>query len=241
MLVHFCAYPVEFLTIFLRLQDSDPKSAFICFCVSAAINCVSFTWDVTNSSIAAQVNGSTHVTAENRTGNANFLAVEKDRVNVQMLYPGESYNVSLWYELDSVRLLQCSHLLTLGEFTCSVLDCAADRLIFSIIYWFYFCFSFKLVPNSVHNLRCDYFSGGYGLAVTWVRPNGVVDVVQVYVDRQHFNVSSSDISPRHEVKSLQAAQWYKVTATSFSGAMKSKTESLDCQTDPRGKIRSKYV
>ncbi|XP_077100377.1 receptor-type tyrosine-protein phosphatase H-like isoform X2 [Siphateles boraxobius] len=173
------------------------------------IDCVSFKWDVTNSSIAAHVNGSTDVTAENTTGNVKTLPVVNNRANLQELTPGDTYNVSLWYELDSVRLLQCSHLLT-------------------------------LVPNSVLNLRCEHFSGGYGLAVVWVRPYGVVDVVQVDVAKQSFNISSST-STRQEVKNLQAAQWYTVTATSFSGAMKSEIESLKCQTDPTGVIAGVLV
>ncbi|XDV47148.1 hypothetical protein PO909_016852 [Leuciscus waleckii] len=131
-------------------------------------------------------------------------------VNLQELYPGERYNVSLWFDLDQKRLLQCSHLL-------------------------------RLIPNSVLRLRCEHFSGGYGLAVIWDRPYGVVDVVQVEVGGQRFNLSSSDASSRQEVNSLQAAQWYNVTATSFSGAMKSKTESLDCQTDPAGVIAGVLV
>jgi len=83
------------------------------------------------------VNGSTHVKAENRTGNAISLPITDNRVKLQELYPGENYNVSLLYHLDTEELLQCSHLLTLGEFTCSVLDCGADRLKFSIISLFY--------------------------------------------------------------------------------------------------------
>ncbi|XP_056105800.1 receptor-type tyrosine-protein phosphatase H-like isoform X2 [Rhinichthys klamathensis goyatoka] len=173
------------------------------------INCVSFKWDVTNSSIDAQVIGSTHVKAKSRTSNATILPVVDNRVNLQELYPGDNYTVSLWYYLDSEKLLQCSHLLT-------------------------------LVPNSVVRLRCDHFSGGYGLAVIWDPPYGVVDVVQVDVDKQRF-ILTSNASQRQEVKSLQAAQWYKVTATSFSGAMKSQTESRNCQTNPAGVIAGVLV
>lgn len=90
------------------------------------------------------------------------------------------------------------------------------------------------------NLQCKYFSGGYGLAVIWDHPYGVMDVVQVDIGSQSFNRSSKE-SPRQEFKNLQVAHWYKVTATSFSGAKKSKMESLNCQTDPTGKLRSKYV
>lgn len=100
-----------------------------------------------------------------------------------------------------------------------------------------FCFSFKLDPNSVPDLHCKYFSGGYGLAVIWDHPYGVVDVVQVDIGSKSFNRSSNE-PPRQEVTGLQVAQWYKVTATSISGAKKSKTESLNCQTDPTGKLRS---
>ncbi len=67
-------------------------------------------------------------------------------------------------------------------------------------------------------------------------------MVQVDVDRQSFNKShSSEKTIRHEIKGLQAAQWYKVTASSFSGAMRSQTVSVNCQTNPAGKIMSTYV
>lgn len=186
------------------------------------------------------MNGSTHVTAKNGTADVTPLPVKNNMVNLQELYPGESYNVSLWFDLDQERLLQCSHLLTLSGFTCSVFGLWPADIQHNFFVLLSFCFSFKLVPNVVLGLRCDYFSGGYGLAVIWDRPYGVVDVVQVEVGGQQINLSSN-ASPRHEVRSLQAAQWYRVGATSFSGAMKSKTESRDCQTDPRGKIRSKCV
>ncbi|XP_048036300.1 receptor-type tyrosine-protein phosphatase H-like [Megalobrama amblycephala] len=173
------------------------------------IPCESFNWTVTNSSIVAQVNSSTRVTAENSTGNSKNDPVVDNWVNLQELYPGAIYNVSLWYDLDSERLLQCSHFLTLD-------------------------------PNSVLNLQCKYFSGGYGLAVIWDHPYGVMDVVQVDIGSQSFNHSSKE-SPRQEFKNLQVAHWYKVTATSFSGAKKSKMESLNCQTDPAGVIAGVLV
>lgn len=87
---------------------------------SAALNCASFDWKVTNSSIEAEVNGSTHVTAQNSTGSGEHGTVNDNRVNLQDLYPGGSYNVSLFYDLESEQLLQCSHHLILGEFTCTV-------------------------------------------------------------------------------------------------------------------------
>lgn len=96
----------------------------------------------------------------------------------------------------------------------------------------FFLSTFDLAPNSVLRLQCNYFSGGYGLAVVWEPPSGVVNVVQVDVAGKSFNQSES----RQEVKGLQVAQWYKVTATSFSGNMKSPAVSANCQTDPAGKI-----
>lgn len=84
------------------------------------------------------MNGSTHVIAENRTDISKREDVVDNRVNLKDLYPGASYTVSLWYELDSERLPQCSHSLTLCELTCSVLDCAAERLMFIIISLFYY-------------------------------------------------------------------------------------------------------
>ncbi|XP_016329225.1 receptor-type tyrosine-protein phosphatase H-like [Sinocyclocheilus anshuiensis] len=175
------------------------------------LDCASFNWIVTNSSIEAQVNGSTYVTAQNSTGNGQSGSVDGNRVNLRDLYPGESYTVSLFYDLESQRLPQCSHRLT-------------------------------LVPNSVSHLHCKYHSGGYGLAVIWDPPYGVVNMVQVDVGKQRFNQShSSEKTLTLEVKGLQAAQWYEVTATSFSGAMRSQTVSVNCQTDPAGVIAGVLV
>ncbi len=66
------------------------------------------------------MNGSTHVTAQNSTGSFKNGTVYDNRVKLQDLYPGGSYDVSLFYDLESERLLQCSHRLILGEFTCAV-------------------------------------------------------------------------------------------------------------------------
>uniref|UniRef100_A0A8C1KTA3 protein-tyrosine-phosphatase n=2 Tax=Cyprinus carpio TaxID=7962 RepID=A0A8C1KTA3_CYPCA len=175
------------------------------------LNCASFDWSVTNSSIVAAVIGSTYVTAQNSTGSGKNDTVVGNRVNLQDLYPGESYTVSLFYDLESEKLPQCSHHLT-------------------------------LFPNSVPNLRCKYHSGGYGLVVIWDPPYGVVNMVQIDVRKQSFNQSHSSENPQKvEVEGLQAAQWYKVTATSFSGAMRSHTVSVNCQTDPAGVIAGVLV
>ncbi|XP_058621181.1 receptor-type tyrosine-protein phosphatase H isoform X2 [Onychostoma macrolepis] len=175
------------------------------------LNCASFNWKVTNSSIEAEVNGCTHVKAINSTGSDTNGLVKDNRVNLQDLYPGGNYTVSLFYELESKQLLQCSHHLT-------------------------------LVPYSVSHLRCEYHSGGYGLAVIWDAPDGVVDVVQVDVGQQSLNKShSSEKTIRQEIIGLQAAQWYKVAASSFSGAMRSQTVSINCQTNPAGVIAGVLV
>ncbi|XP_043081873.1 receptor-type tyrosine-protein phosphatase H [Puntigrus tetrazona] len=175
------------------------------------LNCESFSWTVTNSSIKADVNGSTYVSAQSSTGSDKNGSVNDNKVNLQDLYPGESYTVSLFYDLQSEKLLQCTHRLT-------------------------------LVPNSVSNLRCKYHSGGYGLAVIWEHSGGVVDVFQVDVERRSFNVTpSSDKTMRQDINDLQVAQWYKVTASSFSGAVKSQTVSINCQTDPAGVIAGVLV
>lgn len=89
-----------------------------------------------------------------------------------------------------------------------------------------------LAPNSVSRLHCNYFSGGYGLEVVWDAPYGVVNVVQLDVAGNIFNQSDN----RQQVKGLQVANWYRVTATSISGNMKSPAVSANCQTDPTGKI-----
>ncbi|XP_059380346.1 receptor-type tyrosine-protein phosphatase H-like [Carassius carassius] len=170
--------------------------------------CTSFNWKVTNSSIEAEVNGSTHVIAQNSSG-SYYQTVIHNRVNLQDLYPGGNYNVSLFYELESQQLPQCSHNLTLA-------------------------------PNSVSHLSCEYHSGGYGLVVIWETPYGVVTGVQVDVDGRSFKQSDSS-KKRQEIKGLQVAQWYKVTALSFSGAMRSQTVSVNCQTNPAGVIAGVLV
>lgn len=193
------------------------------------------------------MNGCTYVTAQNSTGSGKNDTVDGNMVNLQDLYPGENYTVSLFYDLESEKLLQCSHRLTLGGFTCSVLIVTTEKLIphtilFILFFFLSFCFSLKLVPNSVSHLRCKHHSGGYGLAVTWDYPNGVVNMVQVVVGKQSFNQSYNLEKPQQvEVKGLQAAQWYTVTATSFSGDTRSQTVSINCQTDPAGKMMSRYL
>ncbi|KAA0704992.1 Receptor-type tyrosine-protein phosphatase H [Triplophysa tibetana] len=94
-----------------------------------------------------------------------------------------------------------------------------------------------LAPNSVSHLHCNYFSGGYGLDVVWDAPYGVVNVVQLDVDGNIFNQSEN----RQQVKGLQVAKWYRVTATSFSGNKKSPAVSANCQTDPTGVIAGVLV
>ncbi|XP_073797528.1 receptor-type tyrosine-protein phosphatase H isoform X2 [Danio rerio] len=175
------------------------------------LDCASFSWEATNTSIVADVYGCTYVTAQSSTGSGKNASIEGDRVNLRDLYPGESYTVSLFYNLESEMLTQCSQRLT-------------------------------LVPNSVSHLCCKYHSGGYGLAVMWEYPDGVVDVVEVDVNKKSFNHSHGSDEPTQQlVTGLQAAQWYKVTATSFSGARRSETISINCQTDPAGVIAGVLV
>ncbi|XP_059391527.1 receptor-type tyrosine-protein phosphatase H-like isoform X1 [Carassius carassius] len=195
----------------LFTEVNNARSTGYSFKNVTTLNCASFNWTVTTSSIEAAVNGCTYVTAQNSTGIGKNDIVDDNRVNLQDLYPGESYTVSLFYDLESEKLLQCSHRLT-------------------------------LVPNSVSDLRCTHHSGGYGLAVMWDSPNGVLNMVQVDVGKQSFNQShNSEKTQQVEVKGLQAAQWYTVTATSFSGDMRSQTVSVNCQTNPAGVIAGVLV
>ncbi|XP_073797527.1 receptor-type tyrosine-protein phosphatase H isoform X2 [Danio rerio] len=176
-----------------------------------ALDCASFNWKVTNTSIVADVYGCTYVTAQNSSGSGKNASIEGDKVNLRDLYPGESYTVSLFYNLESKMLTQCSQRLT-------------------------------LVPYVVSNLKCEYHSGGYGLAVMWDYPDGVVDVVEVDVNKKSFNHSHGSDEPTQQlVTGLQAAQWYKVKATSFSGARRSETILINCQTDPAGVIAGVLV
>ncbi|XP_050954595.1 receptor-type tyrosine-protein phosphatase H isoform X2 [Labeo rohita] len=198
---------VHSFTLFTVVNNAISKG--YSFNTITTLNCASFNWTVTNSTIEAKVNGCTHVTAKSSTGSIKNGLVQGNKVNLQDMDPGEIYTVSLFYELESDRLPQCSHQL-------------------------------RLFPNSVSNLRCEYYSGGYGLVVIWDRLHGVVDVVQVGVNKKNFN-QSQNLEPEQKVTGLQPAQWYKVTATSFSGAMKSQTVSVNCQTNPAGVIAGVLV
>ncbi|RXN30523.1 receptor-type tyrosine- phosphatase H-like protein [Labeo rohita] len=144
----------------LYTEFADLRSTGYTFFQKMTLNCASFNWTVTNSTIEAKVNGCTHVTAKSSTGSIKNGLVQGNKVNLQDMDPGEIYTVSLFYELESDRLPQCSHQL-------------------------------RLFPNSVSNLRCEYYSGGYGLVVIWDRLHGVVDVVQVGVNKKNFNQSQN--------------------------------------------------
>ncbi|XP_051971225.1 receptor-type tyrosine-protein phosphatase H-like isoform X4 [Xyrauchen texanus] len=170
------------------------------------IDCASINWKVTNSSITAEVEGCTNVTAKNITDSEQIGSVNKNIVNIDHLYPGAVYTILLWYDLGPEKLLQCTHNQT-------------------------------LVPNCVSQLRCQYLYGGYGLSVHWDPPVGIVQVVQVDVDGKIFNQSRYS----QDVKGLQAAQWYKVAATSISGDLSSDRVTVNCQTDPKGVIAGVLV
>ncbi|KAK2869865.1 hypothetical protein Q8A67_024257 [Cirrhinus molitorella] len=191
---------------------NDAISTGYSFKTVTTLDCSSFSWIVTNSSIKAEVNGSTHVTAKSSTVDACNASgiVQSNKVNLQGLCPGADYNVSLLYDLASEQLPQCSHQLI-------------------------------LVPNSVLYLHCKHYAGGYGLAVIWDHPYGVLDMVQVDVNGKSYNESSSKEQVTYNVTGLQAAQWYNVTATSFSGNMRSQTVSVNCQTNPAGVIAGVLV
>ncbi|XP_051538698.1 receptor-type tyrosine-protein phosphatase H-like [Myxocyprinus asiaticus] len=185
---------------------NNVKSSGYNFKSVTTTDCTSINWKVTNSSITAQVEGCTTVTAANSTDSEQNGTVKNNKVNLEDLYPGAKYTVLLWYDLDSEKLLQCTHNLT-------------------------------IVPNSVSHLRCGYFFGGYGLAVFWDPPFGVVEVVQVEVDGKIFNQSNS----RQDVMGLQVAQLYTVNATSLSGDSRSDPVTVRCQTDPMGVIAGVLV
>ncbi|XP_065144043.1 receptor-type tyrosine-protein phosphatase H-like isoform X2 [Paramisgurnus dabryanus] len=190
-------------TLFTVVKDT--KSAGYNFKNVTTIDCELFDWQVTNSSIKAEVNGSTDVTARNSTGGEVKGTFEQNHVNLTELDPGARYTVLLWYDLESQKHLQCSKTLTLD-------------------------------PNSVSSLHCNHISGGYGLAVVW-DTSGIVDKVQVDVAGKSFNQSESKL----EVKGLQVAKWYKVSATSFSDDRMGPTVSVNCQTDPAGVIAGVLV
>ncbi|XP_056306605.1 receptor-type tyrosine-protein phosphatase H [Danio aesculapii] len=198
-------YSFTLLTVVDNVRDPGFRFKSI-----TTLDCASFSWAVSSSSIVADVYGCTYVTAQSSSGSGKNASIEGDKVNLQDLYPGESYTVSLFYNLESEMLTQCSQRLT-------------------------------LVPNSVSHLHCKYYSGGYGLAVIWEHPTGIVDVVEVDVNGKSFNHSNSSEEPTQQlVTGLQAAEWYKVTATSISGARRNEM-TIHCQTDPAGVIAGVLV
>ncbi|TRY79015.1 hypothetical protein DNTS_022220 [Danionella cerebrum] len=63
------------------------------------------------------------ITTLNNIGRGKNDSIDNNVVRLQDLYPGESYTVSLFYDLDSEMLHQCSHRLTLVPNTVTRLYC----------------------------------------------------------------------------------------------------------------------
>uniref|UniRef100_A0A3P9HU73 protein-tyrosine-phosphatase n=1 Tax=Oryzias latipes TaxID=8090 RepID=A0A3P9HU73_ORYLA len=97
-------------------QFSGFSSAAFDVVTVTKINCAAANWQVTNSTITGRVEGlfssATAVPKEQTEGSAN-TNLTGSNIFFTQLYPGATYNVSLFYEIASEHLLQCSHSLTL--------------------------------------------------------------------------------------------------------------------------------
>ncbi|XP_072547508.1 receptor-type tyrosine-protein phosphatase H [Salminus brasiliensis] len=98
-------------------------------------------------------------------------------------------------------------------------------------------FTSVTIPAAVTGLRCEYVSGGYGLALFWGPPIGKRTAVQVNMNSRSFNESGESLS----VVGLQPAQWYTLTVTALSWGLESNPLSITCQTDPGGVIAGVLV
>ncbi|KAL2078501.1 hypothetical protein ACEWY4_026186 [Coilia grayii] len=90
-----------------------------------AINCAASHWKVTTSTIEAEVAGLfSMATAKNGSDGDNVNGkVEGNSVSFTDLYPGATYTVSLYYELQQEKLLQCTNGLTLVPEVVTSLSC----------------------------------------------------------------------------------------------------------------------
>uniref|UniRef100_UPI003AAF47AE receptor-type tyrosine-protein phosphatase H-like n=1 Tax=Centroberyx gerrardi TaxID=166262 RepID=UPI003AAF47AE len=90
----------------------DVKSTAYTGFIITAIDCAASPWHVTNSSIQGKIEGLfSNATATN--GSGLHLSPVGAGVSFTDLYPGSTYEVSLFYDTPSERLLQCNHNLTI--------------------------------------------------------------------------------------------------------------------------------
>ncbi|XP_031416877.1 receptor-type tyrosine-protein phosphatase H-like isoform X2 [Clupea harengus] len=86
------------------------------------IDCAASKWTITNFTIKAEVVG-LFSTAAATNGTDVTGTVGENKVSFTDLYPGATYNVSLYYQLNQQDLLQCSHSLTLIPAVVTSLHC----------------------------------------------------------------------------------------------------------------------
>ncbi|XP_068439578.1 receptor-type tyrosine-protein phosphatase H-like [Clinocottus analis] len=100
-------YPFSVITAFSGLNSTVYKGFTV-----TAINCTNVPWRVTNSSIQGTIEGlfsNATATYESDT----HVSPGRGNVSFSGLYPGATYEVSLVYEVRSMRFPQCSHNLTI--------------------------------------------------------------------------------------------------------------------------------
>ncbi|KAM3859892.1 receptor-type tyrosine-protein phosphatase H-like [Diretmus argenteus] len=78
-----------------------------------AIDCTTSPWDVTNSSIKGKIEGLFSEARATNGSNRTHVSPGGGDVSFTGLYPGSTYEVSLWYRLDSEDLQQCIRTLTI--------------------------------------------------------------------------------------------------------------------------------
>ncbi|XP_048088805.1 uncharacterized protein LOC125287269 [Alosa alosa] len=112
-------YSFTLFTVFEGVSSTGYK-----FSVVTKINCAASRWNVSNSTIEAEVLGLfSMATAHNGSDGDVTGTVRRNKVSFSNLYPGATYNVSLYYQLDEEQLLQCSHSVTLVPATVTSLSC----------------------------------------------------------------------------------------------------------------------
>ncbi|KAG7492102.1 hypothetical protein MATL_G00011070 [Megalops atlanticus] len=101
-------YDFTLFTVFESVQSSGHN-----FSQVTTINCANSKWIITNTTVEAEIHGAfSTATATNGTKVVDGT-VDSGKVLFTGLYPGSSYNVSLFLLLNSRNFTQCGHTLTL--------------------------------------------------------------------------------------------------------------------------------
>ncbi|XP_036401503.1 receptor-type tyrosine-protein phosphatase H-like [Megalops cyprinoides] len=101
-------YDFMLFTVFEGVESTNQN-----FAAATTINCANSNWIITNTTVEAEIHGAfSTATATNGTKVVDGT-VGSSKVLFTGLYPGSSYNVSLFLLLNSRNFTQCGHTLTL--------------------------------------------------------------------------------------------------------------------------------